>query len=161
MARKCSQMVVDKKEALRKDMVEVKRSDFCFPNKKVNKAFMYMSEDCRECRAQDASITVDYYNDNKRVVRCVMQPCGDVYVTNYDDKEKAERTVCVNPNHKEGILLTEYDMKNLSSSDERTRFAKRVCSQSMELWKGYVAGKYLTGKEVARLVAQRNNGKRL
>ena len=64
MVRKYSQKVTDKKEALRNDCVEVKRSDFCFPNMKVNKAIMRMSKDSLDRSAKEAGITVHYYNDD-------------------------------------------------------------------------------------------------
>ena len=149
---KLSQKVMNKKEALRCDRVVVKR-DFCFPDKKVNKAVMYMSEDSKQLPTKDANIKVDYYNNDKLIIGCVMQPCGDIYVTNYNDNQKPEQTVCVNPKCKEGILLTDYSMESLSTNDKRTQFAKRVSSQSMTLWKGYVDGKHLTGLEMRKLSA--------
>jgi hypothetical protein len=153
MAAKLSQKVMNKKEALRCDSVVVNRKDFCFPNKKVNKAVMYMSKDSKQLQAKDADITVDYYNNDKLVIRCVMQPCGDIYVTDYNDNQNSKQTICVNPNCKEGILLTDYSMESLLANDKRTQFAKRVSSQSMILWKDYVDGKHLTGLEMRKLSA--------
>ena len=159
MVRKYSQRIMNKKEALRHDQVELKRKDFCFPGVKTNKAVMTMSFDCRDMSPQHASITVNYYNDDQKVIESVMQPCGDVYVTNYNNEGIAERTVCVNPNCKEGILLTADDMQNLSDVDEKTRFAKRVSSQSIALWKGYAEGKYLTDNEKKIVDAHRYAGR--
>ena len=147
MVRKYSQKVTDKKEALRNDCVEVKRSDFCFPNMKVNKAIMRMSKDSLDRSAKEAGITVHYYNDDQYLVECAMQTCGDIYVTTYDVGYKPKETICVNPNCKEGVLLTADDIENLSASDKRTLFAKRIASQSQALWKGYVEGKYPTNNE--------------
>ncbi len=160
MVKKYSQKVMNKKEALRCDCVCVERKDFCFPNVKANKAFMKMSSDSLNLPPQHANITVNYYNNEERVVESVMQPCGDVYVTYYD-KGKAEQTVCVNQNCKEGILLTEDSMENLLPSDERTRYAKRIALQSVALWKGYVEGKYPTNTEKSIMEANRLKNARL
>ena len=119
-----------------------------------------MSSDSLNLPPQHANITVNYYNNEERVVESVMQPCGDVYVTYYD-KGKAEQTVCVNQNCKEGILLTADSMENLLPSDERTRYAKRIALQSVALWKGYVEGKYPTNTEKSIMEANRLKNARL
>ena len=90
-----------------------------------------------------------------------MQTCGDIYVTTYDVGYKPKETICVNPNCKEGVLLTADDIENLSASDKRTLFAKRIASQSQALWKGYVEGKYPTNNEKNMAEFLRQSGGRV
>ena len=136
-------MVAAKKEALRYDSV-VENADFSFPETKTNKAIMTMDSESKKLSAKDACIAVNYYYNDDRVIRCVMQPCGDVYVTKYKDN-KEECCVVVNEKVKEGILIDkDNEIKEIPSNDKKTKFAKRVSTQSIRLWKGYFEGKHKT-----------------